>query len=197
MKFQFLIILFIALLNNGLTSCASIQKTNMEITAANTNSEKQIEVEKIEPNWVYINKNIKWESPPKEIEQTFQGSLNSNIVVFYPSGKFAFVGCTLYRDNKTKNISLSNGDDFSVSKGNWKRNDDGSLTIVSHLTHGMTENNPEKAETWKIKEQSSERLAKSLEIDGEIYVPIPKLGGFDQIASLIADDNLPRNRTEK
>lgn len=194
MKFQFLIVFCITLLNSGLTSCNSAQKVNTEIAITKTESVKPIE--KIETSWVYINKNIKWESPPKEIEQTFQGSLNSNIVVFYPSGKFAFVGCTLYRDNKTKNMSLSNGDDFSVSKGNWKQNGDGTITVVSHLTHSALENSLEKIETWKIKEQSSERLAKSLEIDGEIYVPIQKLGNFDQIAPMIADENLPRNKVK-
>ena len=191
---KFLTMLFITLLSFSLISCATSQKANTEITVVNTNSAKQFEIEKIDTNWVYINKNIKWESPPKEIEQTFQGSLNSNIVVFHPFGKFAFVGCTLYRDNKTKNIALSNGDDFSVSKGNWKRNDNGNITVISHLTHSSLEENSDKIETWKIKEPSSERLANSLELNGEIYIPIPKLENFDQIAPMIADDNLPRNK---
>jgi hypothetical protein len=170
-KNQITLIIYFLILNVALiSSCASTQQTTTKTEVENTNS--VVQIEKIEPNWVYINKYIEWESPPKAIEQTFQGSLNSNIVVFYPSGKFAFVGCTLYRDNKTKNMSISVGDDFSVRKGNWKRNENGSLIVTSHLTHSAAENNSEQIENWKIKEQSSQRLAKLLEIDGEIYIPL-------------------------
>lgn len=196
MRFQLMLFLCITFIS-ALISCSSAQKANMEIAVTNRNSTKQIEIEKIESNWVYINKNIKWESPPKEIEETFQGSVNSNIVVFYPSGNFAFVGCTLYRENETGNISISMGDDFSVRKGNWKRNDEATISVVSRLTHhSMLKNDSEKTATWKIKVQSTERLAKSIELDGELYIPIQNLGNFDQIAPMIADDNLPRNKTE-
>ena len=176
-----------------ITSCSSSKQEFTKVKVSNINSVTQIE--QLDPNWVYINKNIKWESPPKEIEQTFQGSLNSNIVVFYPNGNFAFVGCTLYRDNKTRNIAISMGDDFSVRKGNWNKDDTENITVNSHLTHGMSENISNQDEIWKINEQSAERLAKSLEMNGEIYIPIPKIGNFNQIAPMIADENLPREKT--
>ena len=177
-----------------ISSCASTQREISKVEVSNTNS--NVQIEQINPSWVYINKDIKWESPPKEIEQTFQGSLNSNIVVFYPNGKFAFVGCTLYRDNKTRTIAISMGDDFSVRKGIWKKDGAGNIIVNSHLTHSMSENISEQTEIWKVKEQSSERLANSLEINGEIYIPLPKVGNFDQIAPMIADENLPREKTK-
>jgi len=145
----------------------------------------------IDLRWAFINKDINWESPPKYIEQTFQHSLNSTIVVFYPSGKFASVGCILYRDNKTKRMSISAGDDFSILKGVWKRNEDGSITATSRLTHGMIGNYPQQVQRWLVREQSSERLAGSLELNGQAFVPLPDVGNFDQLAPMIADDNQP------
>ena len=57
-----------------ISSCASTQREISKVEVSNTNS--NVQIEQINPSWVYINKDIKWESPPKEIEQTFQGSLN-------------------------------------------------------------------------------------------------------------------------
>ena len=88
------------------------------------------------------------------------------------------------------------GDDFSVRKGIWKKDGAGNIIVNSHLTHSMSENISEQTEIWKVKEQSSERLANSLEINGEIYIPLPKVGNFDQIAPMIADENLPREKTK-
>ncbi len=143
----------------------------------------------ISPRWVYINRDIDWESPPKQIEQTFQASLNSTIIIFYPSGKFASVGCTLYRDNKSKRMSISAGDDFSVSKGTWKRNDNESITATSHVTHGMTRNSPVQVEKWLIREHYIDRMAGVLELNGYIYIPIQSVGNFAQLSPMIADDN--------
>jgi hypothetical protein len=147
----------------------------------------------IDPSWVYINRDIKWEAPPKYIEQTFKASLNSTIVVFYPTGDFASIGCTLYRDNKTKHMSISAGDDFSVMKGTWRLNDGGTIATTSRLTHAgfriVSGKIPEREERWKIVKQSSDQLAEVLNRLGEIYVPIKDIGGFNQLSPMIGDDN--------
>ncbi len=191
LTFQIIVALCAVSLNLAvLSSCASsANELEQEIVVPETNAKPQIEP--INSSWIYINKEIKWESPPKQIAQTFQGSLNSTIVVFYPSGEFASVGCTLYRNNKTKQMSISAGDDFSVLKGTWKRNDDGSITATSRLTHGVIRNYPEQVQQWTILKQSSDRIANVLELNEQKYVPFqfPNVWNLDQLAAMIADDN--------
>jgi hypothetical protein len=142
----------------------------------------------LDPRWVYMNEDIEWGSPPKYIEQAFKSG-GASIVVFYPTGKVAIVDCTLYRDNRSKRVSISAGDDFSVSKGNWKLNGDGTITTTSRFTHSMVFNTPERIEHWAIREQAADRIAGRLEMNGQFYIPISNVGGFDQLSPMIADDN--------
>jgi hypothetical protein len=140
---------------------------------------------RIDPHWVYINRDIEWESPPKQIQQTFQASLNSTIVIFFPSGRYASVGCTLYRDNKSQRMAISAGDDFVVAQGTWKRNDDGIITTDSKVTYGMLRNASSKSERWAIVEPSADQIANVLQVNGRSYVPIPNVGNFEQLSPMI------------
>ena len=147
----------------------------------------------IDESWAFITRDIDWEAPPKEIEQTFKASMNSVIVIFYPSGDFASVGCTLYRDNKTKQMSISMGDDFSVMKGRWAWDGDGALITTSRLTHSglrvAGRENPVHKERWVIRRGAVGKLASVLERQDENYVEVQDLGNFDQLSAMIADDN--------
>lgn len=85
-------------------------------------------------------------------------------------------------------MTLSAGDDFSVSKGTWKQNDDGSITTISRLTHSMVRNSSEKVETWMIRKESTDKVANELELNREVFIPLEKIGGFEFLSSMIADE---------
>ncbi len=186
--FTILTLIFISLIG-----CRSNQSDSVQIAPSNISvletplSNRQIE--KLDLSWAFINRNIKWESAPKEINPNKEGSLNSRIAVFYPTGKFALVGCTIYRFNKSNPMSISAGDDFSVAKGTWKQNDNGSITTITQLTHSILRNSPQKVENWIIRKKSTNRIADELEFNGEVFIPLRKVGGFDQLSPMIEDDN--------
>lgn len=183
----------LALILISLIGCRSNQSNSVQITPSNVSvSDTPLshpQIEKLELNWAFINRDIKWEAAPKEINPNKEGSLNSKIAVFYPTGKFALVGCTIYRFNKTNPMSISAGDDFSVAKGTWKQNDDGSITTITRLTHSALRDSPQKVENWIIRKKSTDRIANELEFNGEIFIPLQKIEGFDQLSPMIEMDN--------
>src|SRR5215213_4833299 len=58
----------------------------------------------LDPNWVYITKNIQWELPPKQVIE-YYGEVYfgyGRLAVLYPSGDLAIVSCNFRKDRKTK-----------------------------------------------------------------------------------------------
>src|ERR1700720_3594796 len=110
--------------------------------------------EKIDLHWVYVNDNLMWESPPKELRKTYVLAENAVLTVLYPTGGFAQVSCTLFRDRKTGRLSICHGCGFSISTGTWTRNADNSFRIKSRLIYRpvLIENRPlpepEVEEQW-------------------------------------------------
>ena len=154
-------------------------------------SQAQVLPKEIDLRWVYLNDDIRWAAAPKRLAKQYS-SLNSHIVVFYPTGQFASVGCTLYRDRKTKRITLSMGDDFSVSKGTWTLNSDGTITTEANVTHGMPRQGGYEVHRmrWVIRKKGVERIATVIELGRERYSSMSMIGNFDQLSGMIADDNL-------
>lgn len=80
-------IIILTLIFNPLIGCNQNQNDTVQPAPSLTPiSQTTLDEAKLNPNWVFINRDIQWEAPPKQIEQTFKGSLNSRIAVFYPSG---------------------------------------------------------------------------------------------------------------
>jgi hypothetical protein len=46
---------------------------------------------------------------------------------------------------------------------------------------------PEQVQPWKIRENSTDRLANLLELNGKVYIPLPEFGNFDQLVRIISD----------
>jgi hypothetical protein len=92
----------------------------------------QPQLRPIDSRWVAIRQPAKWQSPPRELhlkEKTGPGQ----IMVLYPSGDFAYVGCYLIRRADGMMI-ISRGDGFVVNIGQWKRND-ATVTITSRTVY--------------------------------------------------------------
>ena len=148
----------------------------------------------IDLRWVYINEDLKWESPPKkivrELRHDYKYSVNERLMVFYPGGQFASVGCTIYRDNKTRNMQLVPNHGFSVYKGTWKRESDGTIIITSRLasSHGLAvrigaKQAQERVERLRIRKVADDRLASELELNGQVYIPSPSIEGLNSLLS--------------
>lgn len=135
---------------------------------------------KVDPSWVYLTKNIRWELPPKEIVEDLglfhDGS--GAMVVLYPDGALAIVNCNLRKSGTSQQISLNGIVQFSVYKGTWVTNSDGTITMVSRYCadpHGRdrTDNEASVERKWTIREPYANRVASLLESKDEFLIPLP------------------------
>lgn len=133
----------------------------------------------LDARWIYITKEINWELPPKEIVKEmglfYDGS--GSLMILYPSGTLAVVNCNLRKDGETGQISLNGVVSFSVDKGKWWRNSNGTITTVSRFCvspMGLDRSNsPPKEHVWTIVGESPNRLADLLVSKYGSVIPIP------------------------
>ena len=128
---------------------------------------------KVDPSWVYITKNIPWKLPPKEIVEDlgpfYDGS--GSVVVLYPDGSLAIVNCNFRKSGTSQQLSLNGIVEFSLYKGTWVRDSDGTITMESRYCmdpHGRDRTDKEASvrRKWTIREPSANRLAGLLEQHG-------------------------------
>jgi hypothetical protein len=149
----------------------------------------------IERNWVFISRELKWEDGPKELEQPRQSCNNSLLLIFYPSGAFASVGVSLERSPASQVSWMAAGGGYSVAKGTWIRNSDGTVTTTSRFSHGNKLRRSASvataaSRTWIVQRPSVKRLADVIESDGEVFVPAgEQLGNFDFLNEMVAGDD--------
>jgi hypothetical protein len=135
----------------------------------------------LDPDWVYITKNIQWELPPKQVIEYYRGLYfgYGQLAVLYPSGDLAIVSCNFRKDSKTKQISLDGVVDFSVYRGTWS--DNGENAIITNFRHCMSAhgrqrigNEPRIIQQWVVsKLKSTDRVATMLESEEGAMVPLP------------------------
>jgi hypothetical protein len=134
---------------------------------------------KLDPHWIYISKDIRWELPPKEIVKDMGLFYDGDgyLMILYPSGELAVVSCDLRKDGKTSQLSLNGVVSFSVATGTWSRNSDGTLTTVSRFCVAPMGrdmgNEPPVERRCSVGEQSSNRIGSLLTCNQESMVPLP------------------------
>jgi hypothetical protein len=133
----------------------------------------------IKPEWIFITNDIRWQLPPKEIvkEMGLFYDGDGSLMILYPSGELAVVNCDFRKDGETGQTSLNGVVSFSVDKGKWWRNADGTVTTVSRFCvspMGLDRSNdPPIERQWKIAGQSPNRVAGLLVSRNESAVPLP------------------------
>ena len=146
--------------------------------------------QKIDIQWVYVSDNLVWESPPKELKKSYDEAAAS-VTVFYPTGAFALVTCTLFRDRKNGRLSICHGCGFSISKGSWTRNADDSVIIKSRVVYrnlpiiGRPVPDPEVEERWRFHGRSKDRVAAVVQPPTGRYIPLSKLSNLDFLSNII------------
>ncbi|HZE71634.1 MAG TPA: hypothetical protein VE135_19175 [Pyrinomonadaceae bacterium] len=90
----------------------------------------------IDSRWVYINEDLRWESPLKEVTSEsgdYQYTDNARLLIFFPDGQFASISCLIHQSGASRKQQLIPNNGFAVYRGTWKLNEDGKLTITSRL----------------------------------------------------------------
>jgi hypothetical protein len=144
--------------------------------------------QKVGTYWIYLNQVIEAEAPPNENEDSTRVRGDSVFIVFYPTGEFASVGCALYIADGAENERILTEDDFTVYRGTWSRNGDGTITTKSRLKlAGQNNYSDERVVIFKpVHNVVSER---GLLVDGDSsYVQLLDLEikNLDVLAGMIA-----------
>lgn len=146
--------------------------------------------QKIDIRWVYVSDKLVWESPPKELKKSYDEAA-AGVTVFYPTGAFALVTCTLFRDRKTRRISICHGCGFSIRTGSWIRNSDNSVTIKSRVVYrnlpiiGRPVPDPEVEERWWLRGRSKNRVAAAVQPPTGKFIPLSDLSNLDFLSNII------------
>ena len=150
--------------------------------------------QKVGTYWLYVNQVIEAEPPAHKDEEPTKARGDSVFIVFYPTGEFASIGCAISTAGGTQNERILAEDDFTVYRGTWSRNDDGTITTKSRLSHRPAQNNhsvaDERTVIFKpIGNVVSERGL--LEGGGSSYVQqlSHEIKNLDVLTSMIASDN--------
>ena len=150
--------------------------------------------QKVGEYWIYQNQVIPAEPPLNEGKDPIKVREDSVFIVFYPTGEFASVGCALYIADGAEDMRIVAEDDFTVYRGTWKRNGDGTITTKWRLSHRPAQNDhsvtEERIVVFKpIGNVVSERGL--LDGGGSSYVQMlgPEIGNLDVLAGMIASDN--------
>src|SRR5258707_13949494 len=134
---------------------------------------------KLDPHWIYISRDIRWELPPQEIVKDMGLFYDGDgyLMIFYPSGELAVVRCDLRKHGKTSQLSLNGVVSFSVATGTWSHNPDGTLTTVSRFCvapMGLDKGNePPIERRCSVGDESPNRIGSLLICNQESMVPLP------------------------
>ncbi len=163
--------------------------------------------EKIDVHWVFVRNHLAWKSRPKSAERGYVYAEDAHLAIFYPSGKFALVSCVLNRNLKTGRYWISHGDGYSIKKGTWERNRDGSVIVKSRYVYmnvpftGLPLPGPEVEERWTFRGRSKGRVtavaqapkgkpAKGIAAVSDSpagqYVPLSNLESLDFLSNIVA-----------
>ncbi|MCW5969338.1 MAG: hypothetical protein KIT57_12560 [Blastocatellales bacterium] len=147
--------------------------------------------QQINLSWVFVNDNLTWESPPKELKKTYLEA-SASLVIFYPAGDFAFVTCYLFRDRRSGRLSMCRGCGFSISKGTWTRDHNNTVTVkfrtiyTPALVEGMPMPGPEVERYWIFRGQSKGRVAAIIQSPEGKFIPLSNLTNLDDLSHIIA-----------
>lgn len=148
----------------------------------------------LDPKWVYIGRDVQWETLPNEYGVPGPClHADGHIVIFFPSGSYAEIFCSLLRrkDGPARAELVYNADfGFIAYLGNWTRNSDG--TISSNATFSSIGlYNREGPHTsaynrrWMVRQPATDQIGSILEADGRLYVSASEIEGLDQIRGMV------------
>jgi hypothetical protein len=185
----------------GLAAYLLISKSRPRFAETSSRSAETISTDNsknIDSRWVYINQDLRWESPPKEViseSGDYQYTDNARLLIFFPDGQFASISSLIYQSGASRKLQLIPNSGFGVYRGTWKLNEDGKLTITSRLVSSnkmsvadIVEGHKTRVERLTISEFAADRLAGQLELNGRKFIPGPYIEGILELLRMPEGD---------
>ena len=146
----------------------------------------------IDLHWVYVKGGLKWESPPKGTMEGVKYSDNAFLALLFPSGDYVGVFPVLYRDEKTRHISISRGDGMVIRKGHWEKEANGSIRVKSSIVYtpvpqiGKSYPYDEKDEEWTPSGSAKGRVASQLKTPKLTLIPLENFTDLEFLSNYIS-----------
>jgi len=146
----------------------------------------------IDLDWVYVKDSLKWEVPPKGTTQGVKYCDNAFLAVLSPSGDYVGVFPVLYRDEKTRHISISHGDGMVIRKGKWEKEANGSIRVTSSIVYtpvpqvGKSYPYDEKDEEWIPSGSAKGRVASKLKTAKSTLIPLENFTDLEFLSNYVA-----------
>lgn len=143
-------------------------------------------------NWVYIRDDLKWKAPPKGTIGGVKYCDNAFLAVLFPSGELVAVFPVLYRDDKTKDISISRGDGMLIRMGHWTKDINGTIRVESSVVYtplpqvGKTYPYDKREEEWKPSGRAEGRIAARLKTPRATLVPLEHFTDLEFLSNYIS-----------
>jgi hypothetical protein len=146
----------------------------------------------VRPEWAYVPRQLHWKRPPAKAVTGLLYSDDAEIVVFYPDGRYAEIGCVLYRSKGDRLLSISAGDDYGVRRGSWSRTG-ADIDTTSIRTYGpgiiRSTKSTSVTRTWRVVKSNADRSPGELKTGDAVYIPLRRIGNLAILGPMIADNN--------
>ena len=145
--------------------------------------------ERVEPEWIFVNE-VDWREPPPELAKTYLEG-DAQLVILYPSGDFAYVSATVFRDRQTGRITLCSGCGHSIRQGTWERMTRNTVQVQSEWIYRNLPPANERdfseptVATWTIATDPSTGVVLSLSNGTTAYEPLEKLANLETLQAFL------------
>lgn len=132
---------------------------------------------------VFVQKDVKWRTSPRGYETGF-----GSVVAVDQDHKFLKLFAQLYRERKTRVVTVDLKSGYLVSAGTWSPKGDGAIEVRSRAVDsfkvfqkGGDSASAESAEVWTISGDSFGPLRRTLVHDKEVFEPESRFHSGDLI----------------
>lgn len=143
--------------------------------------------------WMYSHQD-EWTAPPAELQKTYL-ECDSEIVLLYPNGKFAWISTTLFRIIDSGEVSVCLGCGFTVRQGRWSRSGEAVLEEQSTWTHlsfrPIGQDSSYRQDflgTWKVREQDASGVPLAIALGDKIFSKFDAITNPEALSAMLAAD---------
>lgn len=153
----------------------------------------------IDPSWVFVRRDLDWRKAPVTAvggvavneELAAVDVANSEIAIFYPSGKFAFIRGKLWHPRGTNDhYEFTSDSGLQVQLGTWGRDNTGKIVITAVPQDGkfvVTDHGQEVASYWEmVADDRQPYEMEEIVLDRKVFAHLLGRPFIDQISNLIA-----------
>ncbi len=140
---------------------------------------------------MFVNE-VEWTSPPPELQKSYLEG-DGEIVILFPSGEFAYLSVTLFRDKASGSVAVCGGCGHSLRKGTWRETDANTFLEQSHWVYrnvppvrgGETATDAAIAATWTIDSRRADGTPETISYQQQRFIRLQGLANPQLVASLL------------